>query len=380
MGTWVDCARRRSTPSLACLLLLGGCGDEREDPTLTGDSVDGGGIPVDDDGEGSGDDGDDGDGGDGGEKLDVVGGANDGLPCAEGGNCDDECEAYEHTPCDNGTTDLFNAMGLGCPGDAEVTVSVDGSLAAMGVRTGFGNTAEWAPREGSAFAVIGSGLVTDLDTETPMLDNDVGPTHCNDDLGAEYDKGVMLPAPIRTTDVAGDCAADPTFLGTGDCSNTIQGQFSQGGSANDYTEIRIEATVPPTNNSLSYDFAFFSTEYPFYFGSGFNDMYIGWLESESWTGNISFDNQGNPISLNAGFLDFRDDGGTMAPELAGTCMKRHAGTRWLSSTAPVTPGEDITLVLAVFDLSDSILDSYTFLDNFGWGCEGTSTPETKPVG
>ncbi|MEM6995257.1 MAG: choice-of-anchor L domain-containing protein, partial [Myxococcota bacterium] len=163
-------------------------------------------------------------------------------------------------------------------------------------------------------------------------------------------------------------------------SNTIQGQFSQGGAANDYTEVRIQATVPPTSNSLSYDFAFFSTEYPFYFGSAFNDMYIGWLESESWTGNVSFDNQGNPISLNAGFLDFRDDGGTMAPELAGTCMKRHAGTRWLSSTAPVTPSEEITLVLAVFDLSDSILDSYVFIDNFGWGCDGTSTPETVPVG
>ena len=337
-----------------------------------------GGIPMNSGGSGS----DDNDvPSDGADKLDVGGGSNsDGLPCAEGGDCDEACDAYEHTPCDDGTTDLFRAMGLGCPGDAEVTVSVDGTLAAMGVRTGFGNTDEWAPREGSAFAVIGSGFVTDLDSETPANDIDLGPTHCNDDLGDEYDKGLMLPAPIRTSDVLGDCATDPTVLGTGDCSSTIQDQFNQGGSANDYTEIRVVATVPPTNNSLSYDFAFFSTEYPAYYGSTYNDMYIGWLESESWTGNISFDDQGNPISLNAGFLDFRDDNGTGAPELAGTCMKRHAGTKWLSSTAPVTPGEQITLVLAIFDLSDSILDSYVFLDNFGWGCEGTSTPETKPVG
>ena len=350
-------------------------------------SAEGGGIPLDG-GESAGDDDDDDD--DGGEKLDIGSGNDGGIPCAEGGDCD-ECLEYEHTPCDEGTTDLFHAMGLNCPNESPVTGTTEGSVAAIGIRSGFGNTAEWAAREGSVFAVIGSGLINELDTETPQLDPDIGPTYCNDDLGIEYDKGTMLPAPIRTTDVLGDCAADATFLGTGDCSNTIQGQFDQGGSANDYTEIRLQATVPPTNNSISYDFAFFSTEYPYYFGSAFNDMYVGWLESESWTGNISFDNQGNPISLNAGFLDFKDAtmgtlndpacaGGCSAPELAGTCMRQHAGTKWLSSTAPVTPGEEITLVLAVFDLSDSILDSYVFLDNFGWGCEGTSTPETKPVG
>ncbi len=179
--------------------------------------------------------------------------------------------------------------------------------------------------------------------------------------------------------MSGDCASNPALLGTGDCSNTINGQFSQGGAANDYTEIRIVADVPMTNNSLNYDFAFFSTEFPYYFNSAFNDMYVGWLESESWTGNISFDDIGNPISLNAGFLDFKDNNGSL-PELDNTCMKYHAGTRWVQSVAPVTPGEQITLVLAVFDLSDSILDSYVFLDNFGWGCEGEDTPSTTPVG
>ena len=311
------------------------------------------------------------------DKLDV-GGSGGMLDCQEGDVCD-ECVIAEHTPCDDGTTDLFAAMGLNCPGEAEVTVSTQGSLQAMGIRSGFGNTNTWAPREGSVFAVLGSGFVTDLDQETPFGDSDAGPAYCNDDLGGEYDVGANLPAPLRPNNVAGDCTQDPSLLGTGDCSNTVEGQWTQGGGAFDYTEVRIQATVPPSNNSLSYDFAFFSTEYPWYYGSGFNDMYVGWLESESWTGNISFDEAGNPISLNAGFLDFRDDGGNL-PELAGTCMRQHAGTKWLNTTAPVTPGENITLVLAIFDLSDPILDSYVFLDNFGWGCEGTDKPSTKPVG
>ncbi|MEM6990079.1 MAG: hypothetical protein AAF721_06265 [Myxococcota bacterium] len=214
MRSWVVCVRSVGPMAVASLLLVG-CADERENPAMT--TAADGGIPVDDGDDGDGDD-DDGDGEDGGgDKLDVEGGmSGDGLPCAEGGNCDEDCVEVEHTPCDDGTTDLFNAMGLGCPGDAEVTVSVDGSLAAMGVRSSFGNTAEWAPREGTAYAVIGSGFVSDLDMETPATDNDIGPLHCNDDLGAEYDKGAMLPAPIRTTDVVGDCAADATVLGTGD--------------------------------------------------------------------------------------------------------------------------------------------------------------------
>ncbi len=314
---------------------------------------------------------------DDGLKLDVSAPTGGEGGCAEGGGCG-ECIVPEHVPCDEVSTDLFNAIGLNCPGAAQFTGTVDGSPLAMGLRVGFGETMQWPPREGEKYAVIGSGRVVDLDIETPPLDFGGSPLHCNDDLG-EFDKGVVLPAPLRVNNVAGDCTTDPTLIGTGDCSSTIQGQFSQGMSAFDYTEMRIVGNVPETTNSLSYDFAFFSVEYPVYYNDVFNDMYVGWLESESWTGNISFDEMGNPISLNAGFLDFRDDDGTR-PEFAGTCMKHHAGTRWLSTVAPVTPGEEFTVVFAIFDLSDSILDSYVFLDNFRWGCDGTDHPSTMPVG
>jgi hypothetical protein len=177
-------------------------------------------------------------------------------------------------------------------------------------------------------------------------------------------------------DVGGDCTANPALVGTGDCSNTIEGQFSQGVSANDYVEMRFTVQVPPDVVSFSYDFAFSSTEYPWYYGSEYNDMYIGWLESELWTGNVSFDAAGNPISLNAGFLEYTDNDA----ELSGTCMRQHAATGWLTTTAGVTGGENITVVFAIFDLSDSILDSYAFIDNFEWGCVPTGGPSTEPEG
>lgn len=290
-----------------------------------------------------------------------------------------KCSIPDHVPCDNGTQDPFNAMGLNCAGELQVQASKDGDDGAIGVRSSFGQAGTFNAREGSQYTVIGTGLVAELNNATPNNDSNSGPSFCNDQLGGSKDPGAQLPAPLRVNSVAGDCQQDPALVGTGDCSNTIQAQFTQGGGAYDYTELRFVLQVPPGVVSFSYDFAFFSTEYPYYYNSSYNDMYVGWLESELWTGNISFDAMGNPISLNAGFLDFRDDGGNL-PALAGTCMRQHAGTNWLQTKAGVTPGETITVVFAIFDLSDPILDSYAFLDNFKWGCEPVGKPETMPPG
>jgi len=378
-----------------CSVLACGAGDRQQEASASASSgIDldsagegGSGTGADDDagseggdaGSGGLSDGDSsgGEAGGDGPKFDL--GSPDAATGADKG-CDTECECTipEHVPCDAGTSDPFLAIGLNCPGELQVQDSTSGPASAIGVRTGFGGNGTFDPREGQVFAVIGSGLVADLDNETPAFDFDASPTHCNDDIGA-YDPGGTLPAPLKPTDVGGDCVATPALLGTGDCSNTIQGQFDQGGDANDYVELRFELDVPPDVISFSYDFAFFSTEYPWYYGDVFNDMYVGWLESEAWTGNISFDAQGNPISLNAGFLEFQDDNANL-PEFEGTCMKQHAGTNWLTSTAGVVPGEHITVVFAVFDLSDSILDSYAFIDNFQWGCDPTGTPQTEPEG
>lgn len=363
-------------------LLLSACPDGRGDEDGAEEGIttlgnDGGGVTGTDGGDGSMM-----------SKLDVEPGEEDGedAGCAEGGFCP-ECNPPTHTPCDD-TSSPANAIGLNCPSEAQFTVTPDGSAAAYGVRSSFGPTNTFDPREGSKYAVIGSGPIANLDVP------DNGLLTCSNDLGA-FDPGGSLPAPIQIQNVGGQgCANDPGLIGMGDCSNTIQEQFLQGDSANDYTEIRISATVPEGSNSFSYDFAFFSVEYPQYYGSEFNDMYVAWLESEVWTGNISFDEQGNPISLNAGFLDYRDvpagtvndpancpiGTGCTAIELHNTCMQNHAGTKWLSTTAGVSPGEQITVVFAIFDLSDSILDSYAFIDNFQWGCDGDEPPSTVPIG
>jgi hypothetical protein len=299
------------------------------------------------------------------------------VPCGEGELCEGECEIPPHTPCDaNANTPIVQALGLNCPGDVQVDFATNGSAAAIGTRSSFGGMGAFPPQEGSQYVVIGSG-------RTDELDNALG---CNSDLGAQYDP-LTLPAPMVGTNVGGQtCAENPALIGTGDCSNTIENQLA--GTVNDYTELRITAQVPTTVNSFSYSLAYMSYEYPQYYLSAFNDMYIGWLESEVWTGNVSFDEQGAPISLNAGFLDYRDanapndpmcQGNCSAPEIHGTCMQGHAATKWLTTSAGVKPGETITIVLSIFDMTDSILDSYAFVDNFQWGCEGDQPPSTVPI-
>lgn len=378
--------------SVLGLGLLAGCGDFEEARDASGgiglgtlgkadsdtddSDTDAQGTSGDDDGSGSGSSGF----GpvDSGPVFDVGDGDSANPETTDSCGTECECTIPEHQPCDGATGDPFRAMGLGCPGELAVQSTVTGPAGAIGVRSSFGSNGTFAPREGQSYAVIGSGFVTDLDFETPGGDSNVDPLHCNDDLGGQWDVGGTLPPPLQIGGVAGDCTTDPVLVGTGDCSNTIADQFNQGSSANDYVELRFELDVPVDVVSLSYDFAFFSTEYPYYFNSAFNDMYVGWLESEAWTGNISFDAMGNPISLNAGFLDYRDDAGNL-PEFQGTCMRQHAGTGWLSTSAGVNPGEHITVAFGIFDLSDSILDSYVFLDNFQWGCE-PGAPVTTPEG
>jgi hypothetical protein len=288
------------------------------------------------------------------------------------------CVAPPQVSCDDMDDDPWHALSLNCPGgwDVDGSVNLTGP-AQLYVHEGNLGTyvpAPFPPREGDKFVILSSGEAQDLTVPALFASTSIGFA------------ATPLPAPIQTNmvSITEDCFDNPGLVGTGDCSNTIQEQWDQGNGSYDYAEMRLTTTVPAGTFGFTYDFAMFSTEYPGYYQTQYNDMYIAWLESEQWTGNVSFDDVGNPISLNAGFLDFKDAPNPFdcpapcaAPELEGTAMEGHAGTRWLTTTAGVTPGEDIELVMAVFDLSDSVLDTVILLDNFQWACEG-GAPVTIP--
>lgn len=292
------------------------------------------------------------------------GGAESSTGCI-GPDC--ACIPVAHTACDEADNDLFAAMGIGCPDEPELTTVTTGSSAALGTRTVFGETGTWGPIEGTRYTVLGTGFVAELDTE-PEPGNPVVP--CSKDLGPRHDPAV-LPDPIDISPVLGDCSTNPALVGMGDCSGTLEAAIDPNVSINDYTELRVSGMAPPGVTSFSFTQAFFTTEYPDYLGTDYTDAYFVWLESEAWTGNVALDEDGGAIGLSSTNLGIID-----AKSLMDTCMLGHAGTPWLRTTAPITGGADFTLVFAIFDATDSILDSYAFVDAFEWGCDEVTAPSS----
>jgi hypothetical protein len=295
--------------------------------------------------------------------------------------------------CDGDTTDPLLALGINCPGGAVASGGYRGDSRAMTVHQGgLGASTAYPPREGSAFVVLSTGIATQLamtHEEIQAIDPSCSPIACpSTTLSPEVTP--VPPPPIdvrRVSDDGVDCSDNPELVGQGDCSNSLYDPFAAGSGVLDYAELRIDAIVPEGVDGLSYEFAFFSTEYPTWIEhkSPFNDMYVAWLESEAWTGNISFDELGNPISATGVLLDYKDAPSPAcpapcdAPELSGFSMEGHGATKWLVTTAPVVGGEQVSLLFAIFDLSDGLYDSMVALDHFEWTCSG-APPFTTPVG
>ena len=110
-----------------------------------------------------------------------------------------------------------------------------------------------------------------------------------------------------------------------------------------------------------------TSEYPSFIGPNYNDMFVIWLKSERWTGNIALDAQGGAVSVDAVTLEYMDDN-TDLPEFEGTCMVGHGATKWLTAHGPVAPGEDVTVVVAIWDGGDALLDAFALVDGFRWSC------------
>jgi hypothetical protein len=299
------------------------------------------------------------------------------------------CLAPLPTTCDQGSEDLWHAMGVGCPGSVQALTSFSGHVGALHVHRGLlGTHGEYAPREGERMVILSTGRAADV----PRTHAEIGcnPETCPSTAFDASSPMFTLPPPLTMTQVDDKltCVEDPELVGTGDCSNTLQDEWSAGAGAYDYAELRMSTKVPEGADAFTYQFAFFSAEYPMGADHGvlFNDMYVAWLESEAWTGNISFDELGNPISIHGVFLDYLDADSPLceripceAPELDGFAMDGHAGTRWLETIAPVVSGEQIEVIFAIFDLTDALFDTVVVLDAARWGCTDLP-PLTQPQG
>jgi Putative metal-binding motif len=227
------------------------------------------------------------------------------------------------------------------------------------------------PRAGANFALLSSGIAVD----------ESGAGFINPQIGTEL--GNMATNPL------------PNLMGASDCGQGAQNDV------NDYTELVLTLKVPSNVNSFSFEFQFFSGEYPNFVCSMYNDEFLAIVQSSKTypsPTNISFDAGMHPITVNSGFFTVckndptkpqtqhcmhppSDNQGT-GYEVSNIPIIGIPGgsTGWLSTKAPIQPGEDVTLRFVIFDEGDQVLDSAVLIDNFQWGAATVSGPSTGPIG
>ncbi|HZS42144.1 MAG TPA: choice-of-anchor L domain-containing protein [Polyangia bacterium] len=264
------------------------------------------------------------------------------------------------------------------------------------------------PQAGANMALLSTGLAVDKNGAgfvEPQIGTSLG---CSNEFAHPLPN--IMPNPA--------CAAS---VGTMSCEPMM---------VKDYTELVVKLHAPTNANSFSFQFQFFSAEYPDFVCTIFNDEFLVLQESPMefpQPTNISFDSNKNPITVNNGLFTVCQNG-TMTYDmnckqpvtmLAGTGYEDPASmssknppptcnddymssctqnplmpggdtsggnsvpiggsTGWLTTTAPVTPGEDVTLHFIIFDEGDHIYDSAVTIDNFQWGTTVIMTPSTGPI-
>jgi hypothetical protein len=210
---------------------------------------------------------------------------------------------------------------------------------------------------------------------------------------------------------------DPGYQNVTGFSKGYQGNHPQGfpkespacpgsltGQPNDPTGIEIVIRTPSNAQGFSFDFDFFTYEWPGYVCSTYNDFFVALLTpfpAMQTDGNIAYDKQGNPVSVNNSLLEVCGcDGNPPASCFAGgktfTCSLGntdligtgfgfdsgggdHGSTSWLQTKAPVEPASEITVRWAVYDSGDGVLDTTTLVDNWKWIAEPGTTVGTDPV-
>ena len=153
-------------------------------------------------------------------------------------------------------------------------------------------------------------------------------------------------------------------------------------TVNDLTELSVTLTVPTNARSFAIDLNFLTSDAPEWPCSDYDDQALLLVDSPSRKGNLLLDGQGRRMGVNHALLLVTDVGslkGTGMEVIDSNSNPRGAATGWIKVTAPVTPGEKMTLRFIVFDAKDGIFDSQLLMDHFRWStdavpCNSTTSP------
>ena len=189
------------------------------------------------------------------------------------------------------------------------------------------------------------------------------------------------------------------FLATGISYNSPACPGVETGTPHDVAALELRLRAPEGAQGIAFDFNFFTYEWPDFVCTEFNDYFAAMMTpSPNNQLNISFDSEGNQITVNNALVEVCDclngppcEAGSLTYEceqgasmLTGTGFEgssdfSHAATGWLSTEAPLVAGENIIVRFAVWDSGDGILDSTAVIDNFRWLGFADPDPETTPI-
>ena len=333
------------------------------------------------------------------------------------GNAEACLLAQQHEPCDADSNDALHAMGLNCTSLGDMWINNNnavtvtdlnfqapppmGATRSWQVAKSYGtfidpntNKPFWSPREGEKLLMISTGLLPTPNGQGAVLIDD-GDVYGDTAFGGVWDSDVM-PPPMSAENGSPDPMGYTNCDGINDCSNTILEQWDLGfGNAEDKMWFSFKLKAPAIAdgdvadaNGYTFDFAYFSAEFPEYVDSQFNDIFVVWQNSVDYTGNVTFIN-GQPMTVTAlwpidfqGECDFFDPNCQGAdPHLAGTGHISDGGaTGWYKATGGIKPGETFLLAFAVFDMGDSSFDTTALIDNWQWDCEGCVPNEVMSCG
>ena len=113
--------------------------------------------------------------------------------------------------------------------------------------------------------------------------------------------------------------------------------------AHDLLYFEFETLVPNGVEGYRFDFSWFSSEYPEWVGTQYNDVFMVWAVGGEYTGNMSFIGD-QPLTATALADHIRWP--QSSPRLDGTGYEGVGGsTGWVEARGVATPGETLRLDL-----------------------------------
>lgn len=334
-----------------------------------------------------------------------------------GGN-QNQCQAPSaYIDCDgtpgNLTTDPFKALGINCGNDPKTTIVANSATMnatdpnSWRIVTAFGtanqgpgdnryngklwaaNLNEWVnpnnetiPNNTStAILMLSTGVISQPNAQGVVTEPNSSQVGNNSNSNPD---GGGLPAPLSAFKGSNGGAGGTPFMncdGVNDCSDSLYNHWVVKGWNNpqDKLWMQFELTVPKGTEGYVFDFAFFSSEYPSWYNTQYNDLFIAWSTSETYTGNITFVN-GGPLTITSledvGAFQYKG----AAPQFAGTGFDGHAATGWYTARGSAKPEETFQLTFFMADMGDYNLASAVLLDNFRWECKGCIPNEVESCG